>query len=57
MNTLLKFNQQRLALSTLSTQTRQFGVMSYSAKGKSKHSQRIGKDYRVWFGCIVVVPE
>jgi len=46
-----------LALSTLSIQTRQFGVMSYSAKGKSKHSQRIGKDYRVWFGCIVVVPE
>ena len=31
--------------------------MSYNSKGKKNHSQRIGKDYRQYFGFAVIVPE
>ena len=55
MNSVIKFNQHRLAISTL--HSRQFSSLSFSQKAMKKHSQRIGKDYRTWFGCVVVVPE
>jgi regulator of protease activity HflC (stomatin/prohibitin superfamily) len=31
--------------------------LSYNSKGKKNHSQRIGKDYRQYFGFAVIVPE
>ena len=58
MNTLAH-NQKRIALTSLySLNARALSYnLSYNSKGKRNHSQRIGKDYRTWFGVAVIVPE
>ena len=56
MNTL-RHNQKRIALTYINARAIGGYNLSYNSKGKRNHSQRIGKDYRTWFGFLVVVPE